>query len=372
MIRTNTARNLDNQISAEQLLRAAAFLQTEQRPSRIKFEDIRLDEMDAADLADYAFLLKRFSNTNGKRFDANETAILTRQLEFVRAKVFEVRYAALLSLQFLPLMTDLPSWVSNVIQVVYDGTGQARIIGNAGSDDIPRVGVTATEQTVKVVSIAAEYAFQLMELRTAIGTGVPLTDRKAKLARRVVDAGIDELLAFGTLATLGLPQANTGMTGFVNNSSVPTFTGAAGSWATATADALVTDMSGFIRSVSQQTSQTFATTDVVMSPTKYDLLATKPRSTGTDTTVLEFLEKTNKGVTFSSWHRLTNAGTGGIVDRLIAYCKDPEVVEGIVPITFEQLPPEVHGFETSVIVHARCGGVDFHQAKAASYHNPTN
>lgn len=341
-------------------------------PSRTRLEDIRLDEMDPRDVSLYGAILERFTNTNGRRLDSNETAILTRQLEFVRTKVFEVRYAALLSLQFLPLMMDLPSWVSNVIQVVYDGTGQARIIGNAGSDDIPRVGVTAVEQTVKVVSVATSYAYQLMELRTALGTGVPLTDRKAKLARRVVDAAIDELLAFGNLSSLALPQANTGMTGFVNATTVPTFTPTAGSWATATADVLCTEMSNFIRSVSQQNNQIFATTDVVMSPTKYDLLATKPRSTGTDTTCLEFLKRVNPGVSFSSWHRLANAGTGGTVDRLIAYCKDPEVVEGIVPITFEQLPPEVRGFETSVITHARCGGVDWHQPKGASYLNPAN
>lgn len=351
---------------------AAAELERDTLPSLVKLSDIRLDEMDPAELASYGYVLQRFTNVNGRRLDANETAILTRQLEFVRTKVFEVRYASLLSLSFLPLMQDLPPWVSNVIEVVYDATGQARIIGNAGSDGIPRVGVTATEQTVKVVSIATSYAFQLMELRTALGTGVPLTDRKARMGRRAIDAGIDELLAFGNLSSLSLPQANTGMTGFVNNSGVTTFMPTIGSWAAATADQLCTEMSNFIRSVSQQTNQQFATTDVVMSPTKYDLLATKARATGTDTTCLEFLEKVNKGVTFSSWHRLTNAGTGGTVDRLIAYAKDPEVLEGIVPIMFEQLPPEVLGFETSVILHARCGGVDFHQTKAASYLNPAN
>jgi hypothetical protein len=352
--------------------RIAADLERNELPSILKLSDIRLDEMDPREVAAYGFLLERVTNTNGVRLDANETAILTRQLEFVRTKVFEVRYAALLSLQFLPLMTDLPAWISNVIQVVYDGFGQARIIGNAGSDDIPRVGVTVSEQSVKVVSVAAEYAYQLMELRAAIGAGVPLTDKKAKLARRIVDAALDELLATGSLAAHTLPQANTGMTGFVNSSAVPTFTATAGSWAAATADVLCAEVNNFIASVSQQTNQIFSTTDVVLSPTKYDLLAAKPRSSGTDTTCLEFLQKVNKGVTFSKWHRLTNAGTGGTVDRLIAYQKDPEVVEGIVPITFEQLPPEVHGFETSVICHARCGGVDWHQPKGAAYLNPAN
>jgi hypothetical protein len=349
---------------------AAGQLQQSQLPTRTQFEDIRLDEMDEQELFYYATLLSRFTNQEGRRLDSNETAILTRQLEFVRTKVFEVQYAALLALSFLPLMTDLPSWVSNVIQVVYDGTGQARIIGNAGSDDIPRVGVTASEQTVKVVSVAASYAFMLMELRTAIGTGIPLTDRKSLLARRVVDAALDELLATGSLSTLQIPQANTGMTGFINASAVPVFTTAAGSWAAATADAIIKDMTGIINTPSQTTTQIFAATNVVMAPQKYDYLAVTPRSTNSDTTILEFLRKVNPGVSFDKWHRLTGAGAGG-KDRVIAYTKSPEVIEGIVPITFEQLPPETRGFETSVIVHARCGGVDWHQPKAGVYADPT-
>ncbi len=349
---------------------AAGQLEQFRIPSRTQFEDVRIDEMDPVEIAQYAWLLSRFTTNEGRRLDSNETAILTRQLEFVRTKVFEVQYAALLALSFLPLMTDLPSWVSNVIQVVYDGTGQARIIGNAGSDDVPRVGVTATEQTVKVVSVAASYAFMLMELRTALGTGVPLTDRKSLLARRVVDAALDEILATGSLSTLGIPQADTGMTGFINASAVPVYTTAAGSWAAATSDAIIADMTGMITTPSQTTKQIFATTNVIMAPAKYDFIAQKARATGTDTTVLEFLQRINPGVKFDKWHRLTGAGASG-KDRVLSYAKSPEVVEGIVPITFEQLPPETRGFETSVLVHARCGGVDWHQPDAGVYMDPT-
>lgn len=364
----NTAQQM--QAAALAMHNAANGLRRSQLKSRIAFEEIRLDEMDAADLVMYGHLLERYTNDQGRRFDSNETAILTRQFEYVRAKVFEVRYASLLALSFLPLMTDLPSWVSNVIQVVYDGTGQPRIIGNAGSDDIPRVGVTASEQSVKVVSIASSYAWQLMELRAVIGAGVPLADRKALLMRRVIDAGLDELLATGNLSSLDLPQANTGMTGFINASAVPIFTGAAGSWAGATADAIIDDMGGLIVTPEQATKQIFETTNVIMAPAKYDVIARKPRSTNSDTTVLQFLREVYPNVKFDKWHRLTAAGASG-KDRVIAYCKDPEVVEGIVPITFEQLPPETRGFETSIIGHARCGGVDYHQPKAAAYHDPT-
>jgi hypothetical protein len=342
------------------------------RPSTqklIKLTDIRLDQMDPRDLQRYCAILADFTHGDGRRLDSNETAILTRQIEFVRAKVFQVQYASLLSISFLPLATDIPQWASNVIQVVYDQTGQAQIVAN-GADDVPRVGATASEQSLKVISVAASYGWSLMDLRAAIGTGVPLSDLKARMGRRAVDAALDEILATGSLSTNTLPKINTGLAGFINNSAVPVFTTTAGSWASASSNAIIADMSNMILTPEQTTKQIYDVTDVVMAPAKYDLLATTPRATGTDTTILEFLQKTNPRVTFSRWHRLTGAGSGG-KDRVVAYCKSPEVVEGIVPILFEQLPPQVRNFETSVILHARCGGVDFHQAAGAVYMDPT-
>jgi hypothetical protein len=342
----------------------------------VRLTDIRLDQMDPGDLLHYEHELGALVNDKGRRFDSNETAILTRQIEFVRAKTFEVKRASLLALNYIPLASDVPAWASNVIQVVYDGQGRAQIVAN-GADDIPRVGVVASEQTLKVVSCAASYAFTLMDLRAALGTGVPLQDKKALMARRVIDTAIDEMLATGSLSSLS-GQVNTGLSGFINNAAVPVVTLLAGSWLAATSDAIVADIAAMIVKPSQATKQLFATTDVVMSPEKYDFIAQKRMATGTDTTILSFLKQTNPGVTFSKWHRLTgtiNGGTGpgaGGKDRIIAYCKDPEVVEGIVPILFEQLPPQVRNMETSVIVHARCGGVDYHHPSGACYGDPVN
>lgn len=305
---------------------------------------------------------------DGRRFDANETAILTRQAEFVRSKIFEVKVAALLGLSFIPLATDIPSWASHVIEVVYDSAGQARIVGNA-SDESPRVDVIASEQTAKVLSLTAAYGYTLMDLRAAIGTGVPLTERKGLTARRVVDTGIDEILATGTLGNV--PQLNTGLIGLLNSAAIPIVASSAGSWAGATADAIIAEVNSLIVTPSQTSKQIFATNQVILAPAKYDLLAQKPRNTVSDTTCLEYLKKVNPGVSFDKWHRLTGAGVGG-KDRTLAYCKDPEVLEGIVPISFEQLPPQVKNFDTVVLCHARCGGVDIHHPSAMVYMDPTS
>lgn len=308
------------------------------------------------------------ANEEGRRYDANELSILTRQAEFVRSKTFEVAYAALKALSFIPLATDIPAWASHVVKIVFDSAGQAKIVGN-GSDDAPRVDMVASEQSQKVLSLEAAYGWMLMELRAALGAGLPLNSKKGEIASRVINTAIDEILATGKLTSAG--QTNTGLTGFINSSAVTVMTATAGSWASATADAIIAEMAALISTPAQTTKDVYNVNTVLMAPGKYDFIAQKPRSSTSDTTILEFLQRTNKGVTFDKWHRLTGAGGSG-KDRFVAYEKSPAVIEAIVPQQFETLPPQQKNFDTVVLCHARCGGVDIHQPKAMLYLDPTN
>jgi hypothetical protein len=303
---------------------------------------------------------------NGKRYDANETAFLTRQIEHVRSKVYEVQVASLLARSFLPTATDIPSWAQFVVEVIFDSAGQAKVVTN-GSDDAPRVDLIASEQSYKVVSLADSYGFTLMDMRQALGVGMPLSDKKGKTAHRVLDTATDEILATGTLASA---NQTLGLVGFINASAVPIVTATAGSWAAATADAIIADVTKLIQAPSQATLQIFDSDTVIMAPAKYDFIAAKPRSATSDTTILEFLQRTNPGVSFQKWHRLTSAGAGSL-DRLVAYKKSDEVIEAIVPQEFEQLPPQVKNLETVTICHSRCGGVRIHHPKALAYLDAT-
>lgn len=338
-------------------------------------ENIRLD---GPTLAMYGHLFAQLGITHefgpkkGQRIDANETAFLARQVEVVRAKVFEVKVAELLARKFLPTATDIPSWASHVVEVIYDSAGRARVV-SGGTKEFPRVDVIASESAYKVVSVGASYGWNLMDLRQAIGLGVPLSERKGSTARRVIDAGIDEVLATGALATVD--QTAFSAVGFLSASAVTILASAAGSWATAlTTDAgkanVILDINNGIAATNQNTLQVFSCTDVILAPAKYDLLATTPRSSISDETMLSFLQRVNPGVTFSKWHRLTAAGGSG-KDRIVYYAKTPEVIEAIVPQEFEQLPPQIDGLETLTLCHARCGGVRIHQPKAIYYQDPT-
>jgi hypothetical protein len=302
---------------------------------------------------------------DGQRFDANETAFLTRQIEVVRNTVYEVRYPNLLARSFLPTATDIPSWASHVVQVILDSAGQAKVISNA-ADDIPRVDTVQSEESFKVVSLSDAWGYSLMDLRQAVATGQPLNDRRARMARRAIETAVDEILATGKLTTYGQPSL--GLVGFLNSASVPIVTSSY-DWDTATADEILADLDALVVAPSQATYQLYETNTLLLPPKRYDQFVSK-RIPDTNMTVLKFFLETHPGVSVQKWYRLNGAGASS-KDRCVAYHKSPEVVEAVVPLEFEQLAPQIKNLQTEVICHARCGGIQLHQPKGIAYMDQT-
>lgn len=303
---------------------------------------------------------------DGTRLDAGDTAFLNRQIEVVRSKTYEKKYAALLARQFLPTAEDVPAYATIGVEIVYDASGRPRIIANGG-EDLPRVDVIASELTFKVASLGASYGYTLMDLRQAIGLGVPLTDKKASMAARSINTGIDEMLATGKLSTVG---QDLGMTGFINIGAVPILTSVCPSvsWDNASTTPLqvLADLNALANAPSKQTLQVYTDCNIILAPHDYEIANALVMPNQLDT-VLSFFLRVNKHVKgVDQWHRLTAAGAGG-KNRSISYCKDPEVIEAVVPQEFEQLPPQLKNLETVIPCHARCGGVRPHQPQAMAY-----
>jgi hypothetical protein len=308
---------------------------------------------------------------SGRRLDANDTAFLVRQVEYLRARTLEVRYPALLARSFVPTATDVPNWVNYAIQVVEDHQGQAKVIAN-GANDLPQTNVTVSEKSFPVVSIGTSYSFTLHDLRQSIALGQPLPDKKSKAARRVDAVAADEILATGGLASAG--QGTLGMVGLLTSSAVPAVTPTTDFWddTDTTPDQILADLNKLAAAPRIATNQIFSTTNILLSQSKYERIATRPRSTNSDTTVLDMFLRTNPGVSVDVWYRCDLAGDGGTDDLAVAYSKNPEVLEGIVPQEFEQLPPQFQGFSTTVYCHSRCGGVRIWQPKAMAYMSLAN
>jgi hypothetical protein len=89
----------------------------------------------------------------------------------------------------------------------------------------------------------------------------------------------------------------------------------------------------------------------------YGDLASRPRSSTSDTTILEFFLKNNPWIkNVEVIPEAQGAGAGG-TDLCIVYKKDPDKLTLEIPQPFEQFPPQAEGLEFVTACHSRCGGV---------------
>ena len=119
--------------------------------------------------------------------------------------------------------------------------------------------------------------------------------------------------------------------------------------------------------VNNQTKGIHQVSDIIMPVSALNFITSQPwATTASDLTVRKFFEQNHPGCRLSSWYRLATAGAAGVT-RLIAYARDPEVVEGQLPLDFEQLPPEAQALEYVVNCMARVGGVQIRYPLAVEY-----
>lgn len=323
------------------------------------------------------------------RFDAdpvaNATMFLTRQLEYVRSKVFDVKYAPLKTLDYLPLGTDVPADVDSYVYYIYDSTGQAAII-NPDTKQLPRVETNAKEMSGRVVSLGDSYGWTITELRQAARLNVPLTEKKAMAAKRAMNTAIDELLCFGYRTTSAQGGQQTSELGGFINSPLITPYAAPDNWLSTGTPVDVLKISAAVNAatgyVFQNTKQIWSVDTWLIPTALYTKLATTPMVIGTtslNVTALNYILENNPWIKNAEpWWRLDGAGvkTGDGAysgyHRNIFYKRDPEVLEAVVPIDFEQLPAQQEAMNFEVACHARCGGTKIYQPGAMFYLDVNN
>ena len=151
-------------------------------------------------------------------YDASYSAILARNLQYIRSQVWEVQKAPLHAFEVFPVMTDVPAGAETVVQRIYDTMGIAKIVSNY-ADDLPRADVIAREESVKVVTIGDSYGYNVRELDNAAFANTNLTGWRARAARRAIDVKLNKLAWFG--------DAEHNIRGFLNHDNITQVTIAA-------------------------------------------------------------------------------------------------------------------------------------------------
>lgn len=304
-------------------------------------------------------LLYAISQFTGYRSDAGETANIATALRFIHAETYDVQYALRLGLNLVPVNSKIPEGALTHSWFSWDRVGLAKFTANA-ADDAPNVSVFKTLVTSPLRLISDSYQYTTEDLRNSQYSGIGLDVKDALAARLAIDTLIDQTIATG--------YAPGGLTGLLNNAGVPLVTPTTGAWSTSTTPAQIFgDTNKLVNSIVTATKQVQLPDTLVLPTNAYDLW-NAPIGSDFSTTILETFLKSNPYIKqVEQWWQLNTANAAGTGRRIMAYKKDPGMLEFALAMPFKQLPPQPRNFAFVTPCEAKVGSVCFYYPLSAAY-----
>lgn len=289
--------------------------------------------------------------------DAGESVFFARELEHILTRQFDIQYPELRARMFIPVNNEAGPGAESITYYQFDKVGVAKIISSY-SKDLPRADVFGVKFTSPVESLGISFGYNVQEVRAAAMAQRSLPSMKADAAREAHERLADQIGALG--------DATSGLTGFLNNASVPTGSALNGNWATATADEIIEDMNAEVTAMINSTNAV-ETPDTIGLPISQFAIINQRRVPDTDKTILKFFMENNAWIrNIDHWYRLNGAGAGA-TDRMVTYRRDPSKMELHIPQEYETFPVQERELEFVVPTHSRIGGTVFYKPFAARY-----
>lgn len=303
----------------------------------------------------------------GLHLDVGEAALLDRELRFVETQVMRRDYPALKHRALIPTNRSIPRGAATASYRMVEQIRSAKIV-TGRSTDIPRADVFATEFPTPLRPVASSFFYDVLELQQAAMSGFPIDSERAMACRDSIEVELNRIAFFGD-APFGLP-------GFLNNSNV-TVVAAQNIgqvvWNNAgtikSAAGIISDIMLLINTVRTGTNGVYDVTQIVFPTALMTILRTQAWSQagGSDMTLLNYLQKNFGGVSFDEATELDTANAAGTGPRIVAYVKDPTVVDELIAGEYEQLPPQPEGLGFLNIGWAVTGGTRIRKPKAVVY-----
>jgi hypothetical protein len=286
---------------------------------------------------------------------------LARELETILSRTFEVEYADIKYSQLIPISTEVGPGADSFTYRVFDKQGSMKVISDK-AQDLPRADVLRKEVTLPVRSIGGSFAYTIQETRAAaMVPGMNLEQRRANAVRRAYEEKMQEIAYFG--------DAASGMKGFFNNDQVDKLV--PDKWfdgASTTTDEMLSLLNEVPTRLVQNSNMKEMPNTMLVPYNVYRIISTTPRTTTSDTTVMEFYLRTNPMITaIEPINELEASKSGGVLskDRILVYDRSPDKLQLHVPQPLEFLPPLRQALEFTVAAHARVGGLSLYYPKSA-------
>ena len=256
-----------------------------------------------------------------------------------------VRYGKLLGRSIVPVKYEGDGGSSSIVQQIEDVSGKAKVISDRARD-LPNVNLKRGEYAYPVRDLGIAFDYSRRELKAAQRAGMDISAKKALIARKATERGLDDVICFG--------DSDAGLPGFINNaqitpSNVPADgTGASTLFANKTPDQILRDMFEICNALSNNSLDEFRATDLLLPLAQFNYVSATRASTQSDKTILQiFKQNFPYPVAVTPWYKLTGSGTGS-TNRMIAFERDPEVLGVSIQEEFDMLPPQEHGLIVEV------------------------
>jgi hypothetical protein len=286
---------------------------------------------------------------------------LARELESILARTFEVEYADIKYSSVIPVSSEVGNGADSFTYRVFDKQGSMKVIGDKAKD-LPRADVLRKEITHPVRSLGSSFAYTVQETRAAsMVPGMNLEQRRANAVRRAYEEKVQEIAYFG--------DAPSGMKGFFNNNQVDKLV--PDHWfdtSDITTDEMLQLLNEPATRIVQNSNMKEMPNTMLVPYNVYRVISTTPRSSTSDTTVMEFFLRTNPMITaIEPINELEASKSGGALskDRIVVYDRSPDKLQLHVPQPLEFFPPVRNELEFTVAAHARVGGLALYYPKSA-------
>ena len=285
---------------------------------------------------------------------------LARELETILSRSYEVEYADIKYASLLPISSEVGPGADSFTYRVFDKQGSMKVIQDK-AQDLPRADVLRKEVTHPIRSLGASFAYTIQETRAAaMVPNMNLEQRRANAVRRAYEEKVQEIAFFG--------DSPSGMKGFFNNDQVDKIV--PDKWFTdagITTDEMLTLLNEPATRLVNGSNMKEQPNTMLVPYEVYRIISTTPRSSTSDTTVLEFFLRTNPFITaIEPINELEADKSGGELgkDRIVTYDRSPDKLQLHIPQTLEFLPPIRQALEFSVAAHSRIGGLALYYPKS--------
>lgn len=295
-------------------------------------------------------------------FRADDGVFFAGELAYIKSRTYDIQYPELTATRLIPVSNEAGAGAESIYYHQYDEVGIARIISNY-STDLPRADILGKEFSARVKSIGTSYGYSIQDIRAARMKGLPLEQRKANAARRANDQAVNSIAYFGDVEhdIYGLFN-HPNITSYIlpadgTLNGVTAGTPASMRFVNKTPDQVLRDLNGMMNNMIKITKGVEIPNTLVLSYEVHGDLATRPRGSVNDTTILEFFEMTAQNIT--NIEVIPEAGGAGIngTDIVMMYNRSPDKLTLEIPQPFEQFPVQSRGLEYIVPCHSRVGGV---------------